>query len=95
MHNNEPCPTGLDAIPKPPKGKGTVAPTQRDLKRVLTKKEKKEMLDDLDGKCEGCDVQTPIDNARAHHTTRHADGGPTNKANTKILCKGCHVKIHQ
>jgi RHS repeat-associated protein len=45
---------GDDDIPKPPKGKGSVHPSQRDPKRTWTKKERGEMLDDQGGKCPKC-----------------------------------------
>ncbi|AOW20769.1 DUF6443 domain-containing protein [Urechidicola croceus] len=82
-------------IPKTPRGKGSVEPSKRDPKRVISKKEKKEMLDDNGGKCEKCSKDLELDDAKAHHIERHADGGPTTKENTAILCDGCHKEVHR
>ncbi|AXT61698.1 HNH endonuclease [Aquimarina sp. AD10] len=73
---------------------GCVPPGKRDPKRVMTKKEKSEMLNENGGKCEGCEKDITIDEAKGHHIKRHADGGPTTKENTAILCDGCHKEIH-
>ena len=84
----------IKEIPKSPTGKGKVPPSQRDPKRVMTKKEKAEMMKERGEKCESCNEKITIDQARGHHIERHADGGKTTKENTAILCEGCHTKVH-
>ncbi|WP_317128081.1 HNH endonuclease signature motif containing protein [Flavobacterium chryseum] len=87
--------TKLEDIPKPGKGKGSVAKADRDPKRTLTKKEKAEAIEERGGTCEGCNKEVTTETADAHHTERHADGGKTTKENTNILCKDCHKTIHK
>ena len=86
---------GLSNIPKPGKGKGTVDKKDRDPKRTLSEKDKKELIEEKDGKCEGCGKEVDSKTSDAHHTKRHADGGETTKDNTNILCKDCHKEIHR
>ncbi|CAM3163384.1 DUF6443 domain-containing protein [Chryseobacterium flavum] len=90
-NNNE----GLSNIPKPGKGKGTVDKKDRDPKRTLSEKDKKKLIEEKDGKCEGCGKEVDSKTSDAHHTKRHADGGETTKDNTNILCKDCHKEIHR
>nr|WP_240478505.1 HNH endonuclease signature motif containing protein [Flavobacterium hydatis] len=84
-----------NTLPKPGKGKGSVARADRDPKRTLTKKEKTEAIKERGGTCEGCNKEVTTTTADAHHTKRHADGGKTTKENTTILCKDCHKTIHK
>ncbi|UKB86419.1 HNH endonuclease [Chryseobacterium sp. MEBOG06] len=86
---------GLGKIQKPGTGKGTVAKEDRDAKRTLSKKEKTELIEEKDNKCEGCNKEVTPETSNAHHTIRHADGGETTKENTNILCKDCHKEIHK
>ncbi|QCR24499.1 DUF6443 domain-containing protein [Pontibacter sp. SGAir0037] len=82
-------------LPAPGKGKGSVPPGQRDPKRVVTKSEKQEMLNERGGKCEGCDKPVTTKDVQAHHKRRHADGGGTTKENTANLCTDCHKQVHR
>jgi type IV secretory pathway TrbL component len=52
--NNSNTGTQTDNLPKLPKGKGSVDPSQRDPKRVYSKSEKADMLKNQGGKCAGC-----------------------------------------
>ncbi len=54
-------------LPKSPTGKGSVPPGQCDPKRVWTKKEKSDALDQRNGKCDGCGNDISVDDARRHH----------------------------
>ena len=83
------------AIPKPPTGKGSVAPGARDPKRSATTTERGKMLDERGGKCENCSKDLKNEDAKSHHIERHADGGATTPENTAIVCKDCHVEIHR
>lgn len=47
------------------------------------------------GQCQGCGKDISVDEARAHHIERHADGGQTTSENTAILCDPCHKDIHK
>ncbi|MCK4743627.1 MAG: HNH endonuclease [Sulfuriflexus sp.] len=87
--------TQKTGLPKPPRGKGSVPPSERDPIRVLSKKKKGSLLNDRGGKCEGCGKKISVDEARGHHIKRHADGGRTNSKNTAILCDPCHKNIHK
>jgi RHS repeat-associated protein len=83
-------------LPKPPKGKGTVPPSQRDPKRTWTKNENDRKLDQQNGLCPQCGKPVPPGKARGHHIHRHADGGRTNNPNHAVVCDDCHVKdIHK
>lgn len=83
------------AIPKPAKGKGSVAPAQRDKKRVWSKEENKKKLEEQDNKCMQCGKYIKLKDAHGHHIVRHADGGPTNSENHAVVCKPCHIKLHK
>ncbi|CAA7196831.1 DUF6443 domain-containing protein [Chryseobacterium potabilaquae] len=82
-------------LPKPPKGKGSVSPGERDPKRVYTKSEKTKMLENQNGKCVGCGESKTIEQVDGHHKVRHADGGKTTIENGAALCKDCHKEIHK
>lgn len=82
-------------LPAPGKGKGSVPPSQRDPKRVATKSEKQQMLDQRGNKCEGCDKPATAAEVQAHHTTRHADGGKTDPGKMVNLCTDCHNRVHK
>ncbi|WP_462249227.1 DUF6443 domain-containing protein [Ekhidna sp.] len=83
-----------NSIEKPPRGKGSTPPSERDPKRVYNKKEKQEMLDDQGGNCAQCDQPKTVDEVDGHHLNRHADGGKTTKENGAAVCKDCHKKLH-
>jgi RHS repeat-associated protein len=87
-------PDPMESIPKSPTGKGAVPPDQRDPKRVYTKKNKQEGLDENCGTCENCGDDLDIDDAIGHHKKRWADGGWTTKENRSVVCKPCHKDIH-
>lgn len=84
----------VGSIPKPPRGKGAVPPSQRDPKRNFTKKQKAEKLQEEGGKCVGCESDLDISDAKGHHRERHADGGQTIPENLDVLCPDCHKKLH-
>jgi hypothetical protein len=71
-------------LPTPGKGKGTVPPSQRDPKRVWTKKEGTQQLEKQDGKCA---QPKNVNETQGHHNKRHADGGQTESDNHSELCK--------
>lgn len=81
-------------LPKAGKGKGSVPPSQRDPKRLWTKKEREVQLEKQDGKCANCGQPKKIDETQGHHEKRHADGGKTDPGNHKEVCKECHVELH-
>jgi hypothetical protein len=81
-------------VPKSPKGKGSVAPGDRDPKRTYYRGETNEMLQDQGGKCAGCGETKSLSEVDGHHKQRHADGGPTTKENGAALCKDGHKEVH-
>jgi len=85
-------------LPKPLTGKGSVPPSERDPKRVLTPKERKEQLAQQDGNCANCGNKIPGGSGKGHHTPlRHADGGKTAigpNGGVRIVCDPCHQKLH-
>ncbi|WP_374090157.1 RHS repeat-associated core domain-containing protein [Methylomicrobium lacus] len=81
-------------IPKPPTGKGTASPDERDPVRLFPKDDKQECLDENGGTCDICGDDLDIDDAVGHHIKRWADGGRTTKDNLAITCKPCHKKLH-
>ena len=81
-------------IPKPPTGKGAVPVDQRDPKRVFSKDDKQEGLDENGGVCDCCGEELDIDDAIGHHIGRWADGFPTSRENQATVCKPCHKKLH-
>ena len=83
------------AIPKPPRGKGSVPKDQRDPQRRFSDKQQQEMIDRQGGKCaNGCGKDIDISTSQGHHVQRHADGGPTTLDNGRQPCTDCHKKIH-
>jgi RHS repeat-associated protein len=82
-------------IPKPPTGRGAVPPSQRDPKRVVSNAEKREILNNQGGNCAQCGKPTTTEGSAAHHVQRHADGGPTTRENTAVVCNPCHVDLHR
>jgi HNH endonuclease len=82
-------------IPKPPTGKGSVAPGQRDPKRTWARTERQKQLDQQDKKCARCGENKTVEETNGHHKERHADGGRTNKPNHAEVCKKCHKDLHR
>jgi len=90
-------PTGPDQggnLPKPPTGKDSVPPDQRDPKRVSTAAEKDKQLAKQDGKCANCGEPVKPGEGIGHHVERHADGGKTDSTNVPVVCKDCHKDLH-
>jgi RHS repeat-associated protein len=84
----------LQRFEKPPTGRGSVPPAERDPKRVYRKKQKKEVLEKRGGTCDGCDKPVTVDDVDGHHVKRHADGGHTTEDNLALFCEDCHKEIH-
>jgi RHS repeat-associated protein len=83
-------------LPKPPKGKGSVPPSERDPKRLYTKEEKANMLKKQGGTCAECGETKKLEEVQGHHKdTRHADGGKTDEKNGAAVCKDCHIILHK
>lgn len=85
----------VKVLPKPPTGKGSVPPSERDPKRAFTRKQTGEMLDKQGGKCASCAQPKELKEVDGHHVQRHADGGPTTLNNGAAVCHECHQKLHQ
>ncbi len=84
-----------NGLPTPPKGPGSVPPSERDPKRTYTNTEKAQMLEKQDNKCAQCGVTITVDQAQGHHVVRHADGGKTDLDNGTAVCKECHINLHK
>jgi len=84
-----------EAVEKSGKGKGTVPKDQRDPKRLFSRKQTAQKLDEQDGKCADCGDNKNLNEVDGHHNTRHADGGRTTSENLSAVCKDCHQKLHQ
>ena len=82
-------------LPKSGKGKGSVAPSQRDPKRFYSKSERGKLLEKQDGKCAGCGEKKKVEQVQGHHKVRHADGGRTNQSNGAAVCETCHKEAHK
>jgi hypothetical protein len=82
-------------VPVPGKGKGTVSPGERDPKRLFTKKQVGDKLEEQGGVCPLCNVSKKPNQVVGHHKKRHADGGTTTTDNLASVCSGCHVEIHK
>jgi len=81
------------ALPRPPTGRGSVAPNQRDPVRRFSKAATANKLAAQGGKCANCGK--PTVKADGHHIVRHADGGLTNDGNHAAVCDDCHKEIHR
>jgi RHS repeat-associated protein len=88
-------PDGTNGLQKPPTGKGSTPPEERDPKRTWTKEQRQQKLDQQNGKCAQCGEDKTVDETNGHHKDRHADGGPTNNANHAEVCKDCHKELHK
>ena len=80
--------------PKSNRGPGSVPPSERDPRRTLPQSERPDVYERQDGKCVGCNEPKDMNDMHAHHRERHADGGPTTKENTDLLCPTCHKHTH-
>ncbi|MFI5783699.1 PA14 domain-containing protein [Nocardia sp. NPDC051570] len=86
---------GASSIPKPPTGRGSVAPSERDPQRRFTREQVQEQLDKQGGNCAMCGQPQELEGAHGHHIDRHADGGPTDPSNLAVLCPECHTNLHR
>ncbi|WP_263415885.1 RHS repeat-associated core domain-containing protein [Terriglobus albidus] len=91
---NSTGPSQAGNLPKPPTGKGSVPPDQRDPKRTWTKAENNKKLAEQGGKCAQCQNDIKPGEGVGHHVERHADGHPTDDANHAVVCIGCHKELH-
>jgi len=82
-------------IPKPPTGRGSVPPSERDPTRVFSRKQTADKLSEQGGNCAQCGQPKVLSEVDGHHVIRHADGGPTNSGNLAAVCKDCHKKLHK
>ena len=62
----------------------------RDPKRVVNDKVALELLQEQDYKCKVCECEITSDTMRKGHTDAWADGNPTTKVNTVMLCDSCN-----
>ena len=86
---------GAGKLPKPPRGRGSVPPDQRDPKRYFADGERAVKRQAQGGQCaNGCGTQIDASNSVGHHKVRHADGGPTTPANHAEVCVDCHDELH-
>jgi RHS repeat-associated protein len=92
--NNSPK-TAKPALPKPPRGKGSVQPPDRDPKRKFSPQEREAKRDAQGGKCaNGCGKTIDQPDSNGHHIVRHADGGKTEDGNHAEVCIDCHKELH-
>ncbi|WP_317173655.1 RHS repeat-associated core domain-containing protein, partial [Flavobacterium sp. ANB] len=78
-------------LEKSARGKGTVAPADRDKQRVKTAKGKAKEREENDNKCANCGNETKAEDTESHHyPDRHADGGKESVP----VCKDCHTYLH-
>jgi hypothetical protein len=82
-------------VPKPPTGPGAVPPSQRDPRRLYTRQQVEDGLAQQGGTCLQCKSPLDLSDARGHHVTRHADGGPTTSGNLAVVCSTCHIDLHR
>jgi RHS repeat-associated protein len=83
-------------LPKSPIGRGAVPPSERDPKRVWTRRENDAQLQRQGGQCgNGCGRQLSPGQGEGHHIERHADGGRTAHENHAVVCPDCHREIHR
>ena len=82
-------------IPKPPRGKGSVPPADRDPKRAYPRDEVAKGLEKNGGTCAQCGKELGLGDAKGHHVQRHADGGKTTPDNLAVVCGPCHKDIHK
>ena len=86
----------IGKLPKPGKGRGSVAPADRDPKRNFSDKDRDAKRQEQDNKCgNGCGKDIDKNNSDGHHIERHADGGRTVSENHAEVCKDCHRELHK
>jgi len=56
---------------------------------------KRRLLAQADGKCSVCKRPLTMQTAEPHHIIPVCEGGDTVAANGIIVCRDCHVAIHQ
>jgi len=64
-------------------------------RRYFRKEMKKTALEDTGFRCSICKTELDMVLAEAHHITPVSKGGRTVKKNLQILCRECHVNVHQ
>lgn len=83
------------ALPRPPRGPGTVPRSERDPRRTWSPSERQARREAQGNQCaNGCGTGLDETNSRGHHITRHADGGRTDQANHAEVCVDCHGRLH-
>lgn len=83
-------------LPKLPKGKGSVPPSQRDKKRTWSEAEQKKKYKEQGERCASCKQPKPFEDTQGHHKNkRHADGGGAERKNHGQVCTTCHKEIHK
>jgi RHS repeat-associated protein len=83
------------ALPKPPRGTGSVPSGDRDPKRKFSPQEREAKRDAQGGQCaNGCGQTIDQSNSNGHHIDRHADGGKTEDKNHAEVCIDCHKELH-
>jgi len=87
VHN---CPN----VPKPPTGRGSVPPADRDPKRNFTPNERADKRAEQNNQCAQCGDSIEHSNSHGHHVERHADGGLTVPENHVEVCIPCHKDLH-
>jgi hypothetical protein len=90
----KPAGDSVGPVPKPSKGPGAVSPADRDPKRLFSRTQVKEALENQGG-CAGCGKPVDTSAAKGHHVKRHADGGQTTTDNLSAVCEDCHKEIHK
>ena len=69
--------------------------------RLFSKQQKKRLIQKSGGKCEICGEKGELQGSRhakvleIHHKNHFANGGATTEENGQVLCRPCHVKVHQ
>ena len=64
-------------------------------KKSFSKKMKKRALHRAKHMCEVCGKQVVMTTCEAHHIVPISQGGQNSASNLKIVCRPCHIKIHQ
>ncbi|GAA3801099.1 RHS repeat-associated core domain-containing protein [Nocardioides panacisoli] len=82
-------------LPAPGKGPGAVPPSERDPRRLFSRPEVQDQLEQQGGTCLSCGDPLDLAGAKGHHGVRHADGGSTTLDNLFVLCGPCHTQIHR
>lgn len=84
-----------NALPKPPRGPGSVPKSERDPKRTFSPSERAAKRQEQGNQCaNGCGTEIDASNSQGHHIERHADGGPTTPDNHAEVCIDCHKELH-